>query len=610
MKNIFKKRTFKPFSKLTFGRKCLVCLVSGILLVLLVLTSYAFYYRNRVLPNTTISGIKVGGLTKSGLELKTASSSDSFLNQSLKMQYQDKNWEVKLADFGTSVSFEGAVDGAYSYGRTGSFSSQLIDLLAAPITKQNFDVDIKTFSDDGLAVFQKNILGEIEKPYLETSVNIVPGKVTIKPGQKGLELNLSKYEQDLFGLYKRGGDLVVLELTSKEPLVTTDEAEPARKQVEDILSKDWKVVSGDKSLVIPTRDLAKWIKVSALVDGSALAVSLDDTLLNKAMADFAKTVDKKAVNARVKVDGGKLVIDKAGTDGSQLSQAKLATALKGEMLGLVSSGMDYSVALDPEVIAPEVSLATLDSLGLKELVGTATTDYSGSPTNRKVNIDVGQKSLSGILVGSGDVFSTTTLLGVVDETTGYLPELVIKNNRTVPEYGGGLCQVSTTLFRAVLNAGLPITERTNHSYRVGYYERGVGPGLDATVYIPSPDLKWKNDFGSAVLVQAFIKDNKVTFEIFGTKDGRVSTISAPTILEDIPVGSPIYTETDTLYKDEKKQIETAHNGAKTEVTYTVARDGKQIAKQIFKSYYKPWPAQYLVGTKERPVVAPEATPAP
>ena len=180
-------------------------------------------------------------------------------------------------------------------------------------------------------------------------------------------------------------------------------------------------------------------------------------------------------------------------------------------------------------------------MGLKELIGTATTSYAGSPSNRRYNIANGTKYLAGKLFKPGEEFSVVKSLGAVDATTGYLPELVIKENRTTPEYGGGLCQVSTTLFRAALNAGLKITERKNHSYRVSYYEREVGPGLDATIYLPSPDLKFLNDTPGWILIQGTVNNAKseVTFELYGTNDGRRSVVGKPVVYDITNPPDPI-----------------------------------------------------------------------
>jgi vancomycin resistance protein YoaR len=165
-----------------------------------------------------------------------------------------------------------------------------------------------------------------------------------------------------------------------------------------------------------------------------------------------------------------------------------------------------------------------------------------------------------------------------------------------------LCQVSTTLFRSVLAAGLRVTERQNHSYRVSYYEPPVG--LDATIYLPKPDFKFFNDTGRHILVQGQVIGNRVIFELWGTKDGRTSTVSDPIVTNILPPPPEVRVETDTLFRGEIKQTEKPHEGATAVAYYTVMKDGKVLHKQTFKSVYKPWAAKFLVGTKEPPAPPP------
>jgi vancomycin resistance protein YoaR len=246
--------------------------------------------------------------------------------------------------------------------------------------------------------------------------------------------------------------------------------------------------------------------------------------------------------------------------------------------------------------------------GITELIGKATTTFTGSPKNRIHNIKNGARLLTGHVIKPGEEFSTLAALGKVDNTTGYLPELVIKGTRTVPEFGGGLCQVSTTLFRSLLNAGLPITARRNHSYRVSYYEKDengkfIGPGLDATIYQSNPDLKFKNDTAHPILVYGYVYGDKITFELYGTRDGRTSKIEGPTLLTETAAGPPIYAETDTLPRGTVKQVEVAHPGGSTKALYSVTYPDGRVENQEFKSFYRRWPARFLVGTKDQQAAA-------
>lgn len=185
-------------------------------------------------------------------------------------------------------------------------------------------------------------------------------------------------------------------------------------------------------------------------------------------------------------------------------------------------------------------------------------------------------------------------IGKVDETTGFLPELVIKGDRTIPEFGGGLCQIGTTTFRAALDAGLPITERQNHSYRVVYYEPA---GMDATIYDPRPDLKFINDTGNYILFVAKISGDNLTFEFWGTKDGRQVEMTKPNIWNITKPPPMKEIKTADLPPGEKKCTEKEHNGADAQFSRTITYPNGETKDEVWKSHYKPWQAVCLIGVK-------------
>jgi vancomycin resistance protein YoaR len=255
-----------------------------------------------------------------------------------------------------------------------------------------------------------------------------------------------------------------------------------------------------------------------------------------------------------------------------------------------------------EIKKPEVDSGDINNYGVTELIGSATTSFKGSPANRVHNITVGTNLINGVMLKPNEVFSTLGHLGVIDASGGYLEELVIRENSTVAEFGGGLCQVSSTLFRAALNAGTKITERQNHKYRVGYFEPPYG--MDATIYDPAPDFKFLNNYKKHILIQSKIEGTNLTFEFYGTKDGRKIEVGAPTIYDFVNPGEPIIAETDTLAAGVKKQIEKAHQGATTSFLYKITSStGEILQEKNFVSKYVPWPEKWLVGKQP-------ATPAP
>ena len=166
--------------------------------------------------------------------------------------------------------------------------------------------------------------------------------------------------------------------------------------------------------------------------------------------------------------------------------------------------------------------------------------------------------------------------------------------------GGGVCQVSTTLFRAALNAGLPITERHEHSYRVHYYEDdGSKPGLDATVFNPTEDLKFINDTPAYILIQTKTDATNLTLtiEFYGAPDGRKAEILNQTLTGVVPPPAPLYQDDPTLPVGEVRQVDFAAWGAKASFEYRVTKNGVHTIDQVFTSNFRPWQAVFLKGVK-------------
>ncbi len=196
---------------------------------------------------------------------------------------------------------------------------------------------------------------------------------------------------------------------------------------------------------------------------------------------------------------------------------------------------------------PQTSLESLNALGIKERIAQGVSSFKGSPANRRFNIAVGIEKEKGVIIPPGETFSFNENLGPVDGEHGFKPELVIKSNQTIPEFGGGLCQVSSTTFRAAMQAGLPITERRNHSYAVQYY---APQGTDATIYPGSVDLKFVNDTPGAILVWPYEKDkDTLIFDFYGTKDDRSVTLEKPVVYDRKTDGSMKATWTRQVSKD-------------------------------------------------------------
>lgn len=333
------------------------------------------------------------------------------------------------------------------------------------------------------------------------------------------------------------------------------------------------------------------------------AYQYSEEKLDKLLSPLRDDIDIKPIEAVFTIKNNRVTEFQLPKNGKAVDMPKL----KKEIL----SKMD-SVALSntPQKITIEVPVKTLkpsdgasaqaEKLGIREFIAQGTSHFSHSIENRIFNLTLAASRLNGVLIPPGQVFSFTKTLGDVSSFTGYKQAYVIENGKTVLGDGGGVCQVSTTLFRAALNAGLPIIERNPHAYRVGYYEQDSLPGVDAAIYSPTVDLKFKNDTGAHILIRSYanLNQSSLTFELYGTKDNREITITKPVIVSESPAPEPLYQDDPNLPKGQIKQIDFAAPGAKVYFTRTVKKKGKVILSDTFNSNYRPWQAVFLRGTKE------------
>lgn len=332
------------------------------------------------------------------------------------------------------------------------------------------------------------------------------------------------------------------------------------------------------------------------------AYSYDDANLKKTIDPMKKKIDKPAVDALFQFENNKASAFRPSSDGKTLDAeaAKNMIVSKTPLLASGKATGTQVISIPVKISKPKTTTDEANDLGIKELVATGTSLFQGSIQNRIYNLTLASNRLNGILIAPDETFSFVKAVGDVSSLTGYKQAYVIQNGRTVLGDGGGLCQVSTTFFRAALNAGLPILERNPHAYRVHYYEEDSGPGIDAAVYTPTVDFKFKNDTGHTLLVQTSIdpEEMRLTFELYGTKDGREVTVNDPVILSTSPAPEPLFQDDPTLPKGQVKQVDFAAAGARVYFTREVKKDGKVLLADKFVSNYRPWQAVYMRGTKE------------
>lgn len=355
-----------------------------------------------------------------------------------------------------------------------------------------------------------------------------------------------------------------------------------------------------------TKDIASnvYLILSSYINGTFLPASytFDSNKLEATLAPIQKTTHKDPQDAQFSVGtNNRVVAFRQSENGQDVDIDTLESKLNKLVPQLASSKSSkiLRIAIPIKITEPKLTTEEANKFGIVEEIGEGRSTFYHSIPGRIHNVALATSRVNGVLVAPGEEFSFDKALGDVSAYTGYAQAYVISNGKTVLGDGGGVCQVSTTLFRALLNAGLPITERHAHAYRVGYYEQDAPPGMDATTYVPTVDLKFKNDTGNYILIvgQADTGNLTMSFTLYGKSDGRKSVVSTPVISDTSPAPPDVYQDDPTLPAGTVKQVDFAAPGAKSVFTRTVTRDGKTILNDTFVSVYKPWQAIFLRGTK-------------
>ncbi|MBP9822259.1 MAG: VanW family protein [Candidatus Pacebacteria bacterium] len=284
----------------------------------------------------------------------------------------------------------------------------------------------------------------------------------------------------------------------------------------------------NKTFNIPKKTIQNWLEPYIRSYTGKEDVRFTDAL-DAFLSGVSASFSKNPVDAKFIIDNGKAVILSQAQEGEELDVISSAQEIRKSILS-----NQKEITLTTKKTEPSITEEKIRSLGVDDRLAIGESNFSGSTLARIQNIKVASKKFNGLIIKPGETFSFNTILGEVVASTGYAPEKVIKNNKIEYEYGGGVCQVSTTLFRAAIFAGLPIVERRGHAFPVHYYEP---QGFDATIYPGSSDLRFTNDTPGPILIQTHIVGKNINFEIYGKTDGRVVKVDGPHQYDQKPDGS-------------------------------------------------------------------------
>ena len=590
-----KKKKTVAKSKITPGKSLFLKLGLAIgstgLLVALI---YHLAYWQKIYPGIRVVGIAIGNQSpeeaRKTLEKEIAT---RLAAEKITLIFDGRQDELDLTKLELTYQIEKAVQTAYDQGRKGKLIDQQKEKVAAWRKGTNLPLDFE-LNEEYLAEKSASLAAQIFIPAIEPTIEIkeeTPRQVAISPGASGKKLDQRIFQQQLQRqLANLDFSPINLPIDQTSPVMTEGEINQLKQTAEKLLGKKITLVYQEMTWELGEKELLSFLSFNAFNN------RFDRFKVAEYVTQLASSINRLPANAAFQFEQGRVTEFKPAETGRELEEEKTIALI---IERLETEERESQIDLPIKTIEPQITMEDVNDLGLKELLGIGESWFKGSIAGRVHNVSLASSRLNGVLVPPGETFSFNQTIGEISEATGYQKAYIIKEGRTILGDGGGVCQVSTTLFRAVLKSGLPVVERQAHAYRVGYYEQNSGPGMDATVYSPSTDFKFQNDTGHFILIQTRADEaqKKLTIEFYGTNDGRKAEVGQPRLWDQTAPPAALYQEDPTMPVGTTKQIDWAAWGAKVAFDWKVTRNGEILQERTFYTQYRSWQAVYLVGTK-------------
>lgn len=578
-----------------------------IALALLLLTPLAFpyalsfIYADQALPGVSIQGRPVGGMHRANISADLEQRYSEFLARPVALVYEGQTWTPKLAELGVRLDVEAVAQAAVSFGRRGDPFTRLRELWT--LWRHGVELAPRIVADQrALQAYLLGLALTIERPPQNAALSITGGHVVGAPSTPGLQMLVDATANDVL--------LALRDLTPREVTVRTRRLDPvigdaalaiAERQAAAALHSPIELRLGERAWVWEPARLAELLRIEPT--GGRLEVQVHPERLARAVEGLAQLVDTGSAEPRLRFEEGALRIIEPGRPGIRLRQEETIAALRD--LLLAESPITRTLILPVDELQPRITAANLDSLGITALVAEGKSSFAGSAPYRIANIKAGARRMDGVLIAPGEEFSFNRQLGEVNADNGFVEGYAIIGNRTQLEWGGGVCQVSTTVFRAGFWAGLPITERHSHAFYISWYDRfGLGPygdgqGLDAAIYTGVADLKFVNDTGAWLLMQTDVDEvNQVlTVRLYGAPPRRQVRLEGPFITNEVRApAEPVYVDDPSLPRGTVRQSDLARNGRDVTIYRLIVHEDGTTSREPFVTRFRPWPNIFVRGT--------------
>ncbi len=554
----------------------------------------------KLYDNVYVNEQNIGGLTPDAARVALNARLAPYLDAPITLTNNGTQWMPKLADLGMRVNINRTVDEAYRAGRSGGPLGRLWRAVEMKQGAKQYVPLYLQVNEQTLATYLDGAQAQLGTLQRDASVAVKGNQIVVTPGTDGTKLDRDALEQQLLDntAHLRPVSLA-LPVTFAKPTITTETAEQAKARAEALVGLPLSLTFNDKKWDVSRDELVGALRFNANLD-----THIDAAALMPRINAIAGAVKQDPQNAVIGWDNH-LVISQSAKNGQQLNVAETVSRIQAW------NGDVRTIALPVEIAKPRIT-DDVGALGITTRLGVGVSNFSGSDAARATNIKVSASFLNDTVVAPGEVFSFLDSIGEISAARGYKDGYVILAEQTVPGIGGGVCQVATTMFRAAMYSGLPIEERNPHAYIVGYYQQGGYPiGLDAAVFSPGVDFKFRNETDKYMLIKTAIDSGNLSISIYGSDLSYKVDISDPIIRNKTKPPDDEYEVDPTLPSGAKKQVEFAKSGEDVALTRTVlSSDGKVVRQDTFNTHYQAWPNKFLVSKDTPPAKTVKATTAP
>lgn len=542
----------------------------------LLLASWGLFHIYRIYPGIHIDGVAVGGLTRSEAYELLTETRLPFPLPPITLEHAGELWALPTNQLPARPDFLETVNRAYLYGRSGLPLPDLSAQLTAGWRGVHFASRL-TLPPEPLTSAVSAVAAQVERPG-SAERRIGTRVVAAQPGLAvDIPATVEQLRQQLATALPQG--------TLRVPMVVRPTAPPEPAAVPPASAEPLLLRLSNLQLSLAPAEVDRLVRAPAA--------------LRSYLEALAAQIDQRPRDARLRFDPatGAVTVLSPSQTGRALD---VETSLRAFTEAANSQASRVDLPVTP--LAPAVDMNRIAEMGLRELVISSQTSFAGSSASRLRNVEVAAQQFEGVVIPPGETFSFNEIVRDVSSANGFEDSLIIWGDRTAVGVGGGVCQVSTTLFRAAYEGGFPIVERYNHGYIVDWYGE---PGLDATIFTPTVDFRFRNDTGAYLLIDPEVDSANgiLVVNFYGTRPARTVTIGAAQITDRIEPEAPLYTVDESLEPGQIQQVEWQKEGMTVVLTRTIVENDTPRTDTL-RSQYQPWRAVYLVGPGT-PIPTPE-----